>query len=430
MSQIPVLVVHAEDTLFRSPARLEAFWRLAAREPARVLAPRKSRKTAIAQEVAALAADDPLPPMNEDALAAMRARRAAGGRVILVSDFSQAFAESLRERLGCVDEAFGAETMAGGVEAFLTRSFGAQGFERLPAKAAPAPELRMYLREARTYQWSKNVLVFLPVLTAHDFSFAAWIAAVMAFVAFSLVASSVYVFNDLLDLGADRAHPRKRNRPLASGAIPLDRGSYLAAGLGLAGLGAAAAGGVALFSVLIAYVLLTTAYSTRLKREPVIDICVLAGLYTIRIVAGAAATGLSLSVWLLAFSMFIFLSLAAIKRQAELVDSRSGGRDQPAGRGYRISDLAVIETMAIAAGYVAVLVLALYLNTPTVQALYGAPEFLWGVCVILLYWISRAAMIAHRGEMDDDPIIFALRDRVSQICGVLVLATTLAATLA
>ena len=181
-------------------------------------------------------------------------------------------------------------------------------------------------------------------------------------------------------------------------------------------------------ATLCAYAILTTAYSLRLKREPVVDVCVLAGLYTMRIVAGAAATGIALSVWLLAFAIFIFLSLAAIKRQAELVDNRLAGREKPAGRGYRVDDLPIVETMAITAGYVAVLVLALYLNTPMVQSLYDTPEFLWAVCAVLLYWISRAAMIAHRGEMDDDPIVFAFRDRVSRYCGLAVVLALAAAT--
>lgn len=159
-----------------------------------------------------------------------------------------------------------------------------------------------------------------------------------------------------------------------------------------------------------------------------IDICVLAALYTMRIVAGAAATGIALSVWLLAFSIFIFLSLAAMKRQTELVDNLQSGRDKPAGRGYRVDDLPIVEMMSVTAGYVAVLVLALYLTAPPVAGLYAAPEYLWAVCAVLLYWISRAVMIAHRGEMHDDPIVFALRDRISQTCGLIVLTALAAAT--
>lgn len=431
VTRSPALIVDADEALFRSRPRLEAFWRLAARGLAslsRGAGSLKSIKAAIDAEVVALAGDDPLPPVSDATLAAMRAHHAGGGRVVLVSNFSQTFVGGVGARLDCVDAAYGVEQHGGKLCAFLAQKFGDDGYVILASKRAPSLSLRVYARAIRTYQWSKNVLVFLPLLAAHDFTIAAWGAAVLAFIAFNLVASGVYLINDLFDMRADRGHPRKRNRPIASGEVPLDRAAYLAAGLGLGGLVIAAAGGLPLFAVVVCYLALTTAYSIRLKREPVVDVCILAGLYTMRIVAGGVAAGVVLSVWLLAFAMFIFLSLAAVKRQAELVDSRNGDRAQPQGRGYQIEDLPIVEMMAVTAGYVAVLVLALYLNTPAVVTLYQRPEFLWAVCAVLLYWISRAAMIAHRGEMDDDPIVFAFRDRVSHVCGVAVALALAAAT--
>lgn len=283
------------------------------------------------------------------------------------------------------------------------------------------------MKALRPHQWLKNVLIFLPAIAAHDLSMETWLSALLAFASFCLVASSVYVLNDLLDLAADRAHPRKRNRPFASGTISLAHGTLMAPTLLFAGfLFALAVGRLEFLGIMAAYYVLTTAYSLSLKRRLVVDICTLAGLYTIRILSGGVATGLPLSVWLLTFSIFFFLSLAAIKRQAELVDGIDSGRTQLSGRAYRADDLPVISMMAIAAGYVAVLVMALYINTPAIQSLYSRPEILWGVCPVLLYWISRMVMIAHRSRMDDDPIVFAVRDRVSRVCGLLIVGTVVA----
>lgn len=286
-----------------------------------------------------------------------------------------------------------------------------------------------YLRALRPHQWLKNLLVFLPMLAAHQLGSDTSTAAFGAFVSFSLVASSVYVLNDLLDLEADRAHPRKRFRPFASGAIPITHAPPMAIALLLIG------GGIALWIswsfaiVLAAYYALTTLYSTVLKRHIVIDICVLAGLYTMRMFAGGVATGIPLSVWLLAFALFIFLSLAAVKRQAELVDAAKRGVLASSGRGYTTDDLPIISMIAIAAGYVSVLVMALYVNSPNVINLYTRPESLWAVCAILLYWITRTVLLAHRGQMHDDPVVFAAKDRISQVCFVLILISSLTGAL-
>ncbi|MDE3120350.1 MAG: UbiA family prenyltransferase, partial [Paracoccaceae bacterium] len=241
----------------------------------------------------------------------------------------------------------------------------------------------------------------------------------------SMIASGVYVLNDLLDLAADRAHPRKRNRPLASGAMPILHGTILAPALLLAGLVLAVPVGARFVAVMLGYLILTTAYSLRLKRLLVVDIVALSALYTVRIVAGGAASDIELSVWLLAFSVFFFFSLAAVKRQAELVDNIASGKDKPAGRGYLASDLPLVETMAVGAGFVSVLVMALYLDSPNVRVLYNQPGALWGICMVLLYWISRMVMLGHRGLMDDDPVIFAAKDRVSQVSALVIFAFAL-----
>lgn len=290
------------------------------------------------------------------------------------------------------------------------------------------PDPRAWLQALRPHQWLKNLLVFLPMLAAHRLDGGTMLAAILGFAVFSLVASGVYVLNDLLDLGADRAHPRKRQRPFASGAIPIGHGVWMAGGLILTGFALALALGTGVALLLLAYFALTTAYSLWLKRQTVIDICVLAGLYTLRIVAGGLATGITLSVWLLAFSIFFFLALAAVKRQAELVDGAARGSLAAAGRGYRIEDLPIIATIAIGAGYVSVLVMALYLNSPAVLQLYPLPAALWGICCVLLYWLTRMVMLAHRGRMHDDPVVYAVTDRVSWLCGAIILASALAGT--
>lgn len=272
----------------------------------------------------------------------------------------------------------------------------------------------------------KNILVFVPMLAAHDITGTTFFASLLAFISFSLVASSVYVLNDLLDLDADRAHPRKRLRPFAAGSIPIASGTWMAGGLlGMGGLIAAFLG-PAFFAVMAGYYALTTGYSLYLKRRIVVDICVLAGLYTVRIVAGGVANAIPLSVWLLAFSIFFFLSLAAVKRQAELVDNVKQGKLKASGRGYHVDDLPIISMVSIAAGYVAVLVMALYVSSPGVMQLYANPEVLWGVCAVLLYWITRTVMLTHRGWMHDDPVVYAAKDRISQVCFLIILGFVLA----
>jgi 4-hydroxybenzoate polyprenyltransferase len=273
-----------------------------------------------------------------------------------------------------------------------------------------------YVKALRPHQWLKNLLIFVPIVTAHRFGIGYLWNSALAFVAFSLLASSVYVVNDLLDIESDRAHPRKRSRPFASGALTTRQGVWIAFGLLAVSLSIAFNIGGMFAAVLLFYFLTSTAYSAYLKRKLVIDICVLAGLYTIRIVAGGVATGVPLSVWLLAFSIFFFLSLAAVKRQAELVDGVSSGEVKAQGRGYHVDDLPIISNMALSAGYVAVLIMALYINSPEVAPLYNRPYAIWGVCLVLLFWISRMVMVTHRGAMHDDPIIYALKDRVSYYC--------------
>jgi 4-hydroxybenzoate polyprenyltransferase/phosphoserine phosphatase len=278
------------------------------------------------------------------------------------------------------------------------------------------PLAQALLKAMRPHQWMKNLLVFIPLLAAHRYGVASSVgASLLAFVVFGLTASSVYLLNDLVDVADDRHHARKRHRPFAAGHLSLLQG-WLAWPLLLTS--AFTLSVMALpwpFTLSLgAYFVLTVAYSLRLKQIPMVDVLTLAGLYTLRIIAGAAAIAVPLTFWLLSFSMFLFLSLAFIKRYSELKAARTGGQSSALrGRGYSPQDLELVANLGGSAGYTGVLVLALYIQDSHTASLYATPQFIWLACPMLLYWISRAWLIAHRGQMHDDPIVFALKDRVS-----------------
>lgn len=455
-----VLVVDLDGTLVRSDMLHESFWSAFGRNwrsPFQALAAliggRAALKRMLAEEsridVATL-------PYDEAVLGHIRDWRASGGRTALVTAADQALADRISAHLGLFDETHGSNgqtNLKGAAKAaFLTQHFGAGRFAYMGDHAADLavwaeagaiitvnakpdvahraealgkpiehivtaePVLRPFLKALRPHQWLKNVLIFVPVLAAHRLDAPTLLQGLMAFAAFSMVASGVYLLNDLLDLGPDRAHPRKRRRPFASGALPVALGTFLAPGFLMGGLVLSIPLGWPFVTMMACYFILTTAYSLHLKRQIVIDICVLAGLYTLRIVAGGVATGIEISVWLFAFAIFFFFALAAVKRQAELVDLADRGKLDIVGRGYHVNDLPIISMIALGSGFVSVLVLALYLNTPDVRELYGLPSTLWGVFVIQLYWITRIVLITHRGQMHDDPVIYAVKDKVSRIC--------------
>jgi 4-hydroxybenzoate polyprenyltransferase len=248
----------------------------------------------------------------------------------------------------------------------------------------------------------------------------------VALVAFSLCASSVYIVNDLVDLQDDRAHRSKCNRPLACGAIPLAHGLLAAPLLFLAAVILASTVSLSFIGVLLGYFALTIAYSFVLKRMMLVDVITLAGLYSIRVFGGAVAIEVALSKWLLAFCIMIFMSLALIKRYVELAARKDANLPDPTGRDYRTSDLDMVAALAAAAGFNAITVFALYISSDSVNALYSRPELLWLVGPLLLYWVARALMLASRRLMDDDPVVFALKDRVSLVtiglAGAIVLA--------
>jgi 4-hydroxybenzoate polyprenyltransferase/phosphoserine phosphatase len=278
----------------------------------------------------------------------------------------------------------------------------------------PRSRLRAFVRTLRVHQWAKNALVFVPVLTSHKVrDLPVLAAACVAFTAFSVVASAVYIINDILDVESDRRHKRKRNRPIASGALPIGQAVLAVPVLLATGAGLSALVPLEFGVILAAYFMVTLAYSLGLKRRPVVDVLILAGLYTFRILGGGAATGIVVSEWLTAFSMFFFLSLAFLKRLSELVDS--GGA--PAGRGYLSVDWDTVLAMGTSSGYLSVLVLALYVSSQEVRGLYNHPRMLWLICPFILFWISRVWVKARRGLVHDDPVVFALKDRVTYLIG-------------
>lgn len=467
-----MLAVDLDGTLLNSDMLLETFWNAASQDwgsaIGAVRALSKGKAALKAELTEASDVDVTTLPYNTDVLDYIASWKADGGKVALVTATNQKIADDIAAHLGIFDAVHGStddtnlkgETKA----AFLTETYGAQGFAYmgdtdadLPVWAAAteivtvnAPkalrskaealsgdithlgrdsiDIKPYIKALRPHQWVKNILVFVPIFLAHQLDMVTLFMGLLGFVAFSLTASSVYVINDLLDLDADRVHPRKCKRPFAAGTVPIRHGTGMAAGfLGAGALLSLIVGPVFLL-VLALYFAATTGYSFYFKRRMVIDICVLSGLYTMRIIAGGVAAGIGLSVWLLAFSVFFFFALAAIKRQAELVDNAKAGKLAPSGRGYRVDDLAIVSQMSIASGYVSVMVLALYINSPSVSLLYGSPPVLWGICLVLLFWLSWVAMVTHRGEMHDDPIVYAVKDRISRICGFLIVGFVLMAS--
>ncbi len=440
-----VLVIRLDQVVMPQETMLEAFWTAASASWLKTLQGLSQSVRNSSQLESRFKRIAYLAPARlryrEDIVETAQSWRAAGGRVALIAQQDSDTVKGIAAYLGVFDDAQGGIASTTGGDDGLDRLYGPGGYSMIapagmeppgwtqqaatligsgPSKretaVAASSSIKAAVRLIRPHQWPKNVLVFVPMLAAHQLTLNALWHSVLAFIAFGLIASSTYVLNDLLDLNADRAHPRKRRRPLASGALSIAHGTLLMPVLALAGIGAALLSGLPLLGALLAYFALTTAYSFRLKRMVAVDICALAVLYTMRILAGTAATGIPASMWLLAFSTFFFFSLAAVKRQAELVDGVAAGRVKTHGRGYHVGDLSIVNNIAVSAGMVSVLVLALYANSEPVQLLYHTPEMLWGVCLVLLFWNSRIAILTHRGQMHDDPLVFAARDRVSLVC--------------
>lgn len=452
------LYVDLDGTLIYGDLSLEAVFTLLLKNPfylfalpAWLLRGKAYFKHQVAQHVGC---DAPNLPYNTGFLAFLRAEHARGRPLVLATASHRRHADEVARYLGIFDDVIATED-AGNLDgirklaAIQNRSggnvFSYAGNERKDlaiwkraqtAIVVNAPQSvvesarhdcsvervfegpragpRAYLRACRLHQWTKNLLLFVPIITAHQWHNvqAMWLAT-SAFVAFGLCASGIYVLNDLLDIASDRRHPRKRTRPIASGAIPCMHGVLMAPLLVLSGLMLATWLPADFLWALVLYVAATVAYSFYLKRKLLLDVLVLAGLYTLRVIAGALAISVALSFWLLAFSIFLFFSLALVKRCVELSLLAETSNGESAGRGYAVADLPVLRTMGIASGFVAVLVYALYINSTDVTHLYSSPEWLWLSCPAMLYWMSRIWINETRGKVHDDPIVYALRDPAS-----------------
>ncbi len=458
----------ATDTIAESLLRVlrSAPWKLFGLAAALAAGGRPKLK----RQLAEIAPVDPTAlPYRDEVITQLRLAREQGRRVLLVTASDQATADAIAEHVGLFDEAVGSDGVrnmkARNKADYLASRFGNGGFEYLGDSMADLPvwkaaeqaimvaprvptrksaerlvpsvtvlvdrpkKWKAAVKELRPHQWAKNVLLFVPLYFSHQYTDLRLVfAALMAFISFSLSASSIYVLNDLVDLPSDRQHRTKRLRPLAAGTLSIPEGMILSV-LCFVGSIAIASAFVnpAFVLIVLGYVALTTAYSFGLKQRMIVDVLALASLFTYRVVAGGVAVDVELSPWLLAFSIFFFTSLAFVKRYAELIQLRGDPMESLRGRNYVPADLPIITSAGTAAGLLAVLVFALYINSPATMVYYSSPKALWGICLILVYWVMRIWFLAARDQMHDDPVLFAVKDRVSLLAGALVVACLLVA---
>jgi len=393
-------------------------------------------------------------PYRQELLDRLRAEHAEGRLIVLATGTPRRFAEAIARHLGVFDAVLATEgdenLTAARKRAALVEAYGDGGFDyagnsrhdvavfdaaraaivvapdrhaarwqaRHGGEVVPGPRrtFMSVLRMLRVHQWSKNVLIAVPIVLSHEYFNADMVLkCLLAFVSFSAVASAIYIVNDFFDLALDRQHPTKRNRPFASGVLSVPFGLVSVALLLTVGIGAGLMVSWPFMAVLASYLVVTTAYSLALKRMLLVDVLTLAGLYTVRVIAGAAATGVGVSFWLLAFSMFFFLSLALVKRYVELDSPNLSPGERIAGRGYRCEDREVVAQAGMASAFSSALVLALYMNSESVRELYSHPWMVWPLPPIVLYLTMRIWVLGRRGEMHDDPVVFIAQDWRSQI---------------
>ena len=469
MNQRP-LVVDLDGTLLRSDLLLETSIAFIRQQPFQLWKPFQwlSHGKATLKEGLAQAVDFDVSvlPYDPEVIAFIEKERALGREIILATASHSSLAKQVAEHLGLFDDVIASNSTlnlaAENKRDCLIERYGEQGFDYMGnstddlcvwqvaqqahvvnassqveqrAKAhgnvaevihSNPSNWKTWLKAMRLHQWLKNALIFVPLLAAHQlFKLDAFFIGLIAFFLFGLCASSVYLLNDILDLADDRHHASKRNRPFASGKLSI-RDGLIAFPLLLASAFALAICFLPwpFVGALAGYYALTLAYSLFLKRYMAVDVIALAMLYTMRIIAGAAALALPLTFWILAFSMFIFLSLALVKRYAELLEARNKGEhEQTRGRGYYPVDLEMISSLGAASGYLSVMVLALYIYDQSTVQLYQYAHIIWLACPLLLFWITRIWMLTHRGAMHEDPVVFASHDRTSLIVGALFLLT-------
>jgi 4-hydroxybenzoate polyprenyltransferase len=465
-----VLVVDLDGTLLKTDVLLESLLLLLRRQPrcffllpVWLLRGKAYFKRQVTRRVEL---DVRALPYREDLLEYLKSQRAAGRVVVLATAADEPCARRIADHLKLFDAVFasdGSINLSGEAKRLrLVAEFGERGFDYagnsrsdlavwssarkaivvdpgrgVRARLAGLAEverafeghgrgLTEYCKALRPQHWIKNLLVFVPLFAAHRIHELRLLAdAAVAFLAFGCCASSGYLLNDIFDLTTDRHHPRKRLRSFAAGILPLSYALVMAPVLLALSAVLAAQVSLLFLAVLGSYFALTVAYSLFLKTIVLLDVIVLAGLYTGRIIAGSAAVSIWPSYWLLAFSTFLFFSLALVKRCGELATMRRIDGYQAKARAYELSDGRMLAVMGTASGYMSVLVLALYITSGTAQALYGRYEFMWLLCPLLLYWISHVWLTEHRGKMHDDPLVFAMKNRTSRILILSMLAVTL-----
>jgi 4-hydroxybenzoate polyprenyltransferase len=395
-------------------------------------------------------------PYNQPLMDWLIKQRAIGRRLVLVTAANQRIADAVADYLGLFSQVIGSSSTrnmsAHTKRVELEQRFGEDGYDyagnsrddlevwsgcrkavlvnaslAVSSRAAKIAEveesfpddrrpLSALLKAMRPHQWSKNLLVFVSILIAHHYTEVGLVfSTVIAFGAFCFCSSAVYLLNDLLDLQVDRKHKDKRHRPFASGRVPLWLGVVAIPALLLMAVVLANIAGTLFLGVLLAYFAITLGYSFYFKRVALLDVLVLAMLYTLRIIAGASVAGAMPSVWLVSFSMFIFTSLAMAKRYAELKSLELDAGAWASGRGYNVNDIPIIAQLGAASGYISTLVLALYIDSPDVTAIYHNQQMMWILCPLLMYWIGRIWLVAGRGELHQDPVVFATRDRISYL---------------
>lgn len=404
-------------------------------------------------------------PYDPAVLALVRAERARGRSIVLATGAQRRFAEQVAAHLGLFDLVLatgdGVNLTSHNKARRLADLYGARGYDYIGNARADLPVwlgceeawsvtstpfrlgdgrdtrhsgsvrpglARALFKALRPRQWLKNLLVFVPMLAGHALDLQTFTAALTAFAAFSLCASSAYLLNDALDAQDDRVHPTKHTRPIASGALPLPVALFASPLLALAALALCAATNVLLLGAVLVYFVSTVAYSVWLKRLLMVDIVALAILYSLRVIGGAAATGIPPSFWLLAFSFFIFLSLALLKRHSELINLHKRGKDKTRGRGYTVEDRLPVGVMGVNSAFISVLIFMLYFNSSNVLELYRTPEWLAGILPLLVFWLGRLWVLSFRGQVNEDPVLYVSRDRASLVVvACCVLLATLAA---
>ncbi len=383
-------------------------------------------------------------PINEEIFEFLQARRSAGQSLVLRSDedsehvtsllgdkyifeevISHNNAELLKSKFGEFDY-LGTERTPLSTWQAATNCFTVETGSKTPEKlkqnnlklsqqfSVSRGDAKSIFKSLRVYQWLKNLLVFVPIITSQQLNnTAALKSSIIMFFCFSMVASFGYIVNDLLDLQSDRSHPVKRTRPFASGALSVGHGVFI----GIVLLALAGIGGLFLpveaNLALGIYLMLTVLYSLYLKTKLMIDVVALGGLFTLRVIGGAAAIESELSFYLLSFSIFIFSSLAMVKRFAELDNLQKRNKLAARGRGYQVGDIESVRIIGISLGYMSVFIMGQYINSPLVTQYYNHPKFIWLLFPLLTFWLGRLWILASRGEVNEDPLIFTIKDTTS-----------------